>query len=240
MRLAFLKTSLIDFPGRVASVAFLPGCNLRCPYCHNAELVTGSGGTGMVDWAAVLKHLERRRGLVTGLVFSGGEPCLRAELTAMAREARGLGAALKLDTNGTLPSAIAPVGADYVAMDLKTTLPRYAELARGGPLDARGSDLAMAERMAESIAESMDLVRSLGCGYEFRITCAPGIFGEAEALAVLPLLSARDSVWLQAWRPGPCLDEGWAAGVREYTPAELDALLSIVRRAVPGARLRGR
>lgn len=230
MKLALLKTSLIDYPGRVASVAFLPGCNLRCPYCHNPELALGAGLPDLCDWESALDHLRRRRGLVTGLVFSGGEPCLRPELPAMAAQARETGVRVKLDTNGTMPDALAAVRADYIALDLKTAFDRYGELA---------SDPGRPDGLGEAVLRSVAITRGLGCEYEFRITCAPGIFGPAEAQALLPQLSPDDQVVLQAYRPGAVLNPAWAAAAIPYTKAELESLLTTLRRAAPLARLRG-
>lgn len=230
MKLALLKTSLVDYPGRVASVAFLPGCNLRCPYCHNPELALGAGLSDLCDWESALDHLRRRRGLVTGLVFSGGEPCLRPELAAMAAQAREAGVKVKLDTNGTMPDALASAGADYIALDLKTAFDRYGVMA---------ADTARPGGLGEAVLRSVAITRGLGCEYEFRITCAPGIFGQAEARALLPHLCKGDSVVLQAYRPGAVLNPAWAATAIPYTRADLESLLATLRRAAPLARLRG-
>lgn len=256
MKLALLKTSLIDYPGRVASVAFLPGCNLRCPYCHNPELALGEGLSELCAWERALDHLHKRRGLITGLVFSGGEPCLRPELPTMAAQAREAGARVKLDTNGTMPEAIAAVGADYVALDLKTSVDRYGELAAqpaaagagdsgneaacgGGSMPLASSAPGRADGLGRAVLRAVELTRGLGCEYEFRITCAPGLFGQAEARALLPLLKPGDTVMLQAYRPGAVLNPAWAASAIPYTRAELEALLNTLKRAAPRARFRG-
>lgn len=249
MKLALLKTSLVDYPGRVASVAFLPGCNLRCPYCHNPELALGAGLSDLCDWESALDHLRRRRGLVTGLVFSGGEPCLRPELAAMAAQAREAGVKVKLDTNGTMPDALASAGADYIALDLKTAFDRYGELAAAGPelkaADGEGSTASepgasgRPSGLGDAVLRSVAITRGLGCEYEFRITCAPGIFGQAEARALLPYLRPDDPVALQAYRPGAVLNPAWAAEAIPYTRAELEALLDTLKRAAPLARIRG-
>jgi pyruvate formate lyase activating enzyme len=244
----------------VAAVAFLPGCNLRCPYCHNADLVLAPDQADLVAWPAVLQHLERRRGLLSGLALSGGEPCLHASLPDLAAQARSLGYAIKLDTNGTLPEAIAPVGADYVAMDIKCAFGRYGRLsaladdegvdeadgagigAAGIGADegaAAGTGLAPATDYGAAVARSMGIVRGLGCAYEFRITCAPGVFGPEDAKAVLPYLDSRDTIWLQPYRPGAVLDPEWAASAGVYEPAAMEELLALVREAAPKAKIRG-
>lgn len=230
MRFGIQKTSLVDYPGRVSAVLFVAGCNMRCPYCHNPELVEHADleSAGLVSVAEVLAFLARRRDVLTGVVLSGGEPTMHAELPELAQAIRALGFKVKLDTNGTLPARIVPVGADYIAMDLKTSPERYAELWPGAPDDA-----------AVRIRSSVMAVRQSGVEYEFRITCAPGIFAEADAEAIAALLAPEDAVFLQRYRPGRVLDPVWASGVFPYTEKRMAGLLDIVRSVAPKARIRG-
>lgn len=235
MRFGIRKTSLIDFPGRVSIVLFSEGCDFRCPYCHNPELAAprrdGDGdmiGDGLVSEEEALRFLEARRGLASGVVLSGGEPLVHAGLPAFAAGVRDLGYAVKLDTNGSFPERIAAVGADFIAMDLKTDPRRYRELWPGAPDDAPGI-----------IERAVRAVRAAGAEYEFRLTCAPGFLGEEEARAVASLLLPEDEVALQRYRPDVVLDPAWAAGVSPYDEATLQRILSIVRTAAPRARLRG-
>jgi pyruvate formate lyase activating enzyme len=230
MRFGIQKTSLVDYPGRVSAVLFVAGCALRCPYCHNPDLVepTDAVSAGLVPVDEALAFLARRRDVLTGVVLSGGEPTLHAGLPELARAIRALGFKVKLDTNGTLPARIVPVGADYIAMDLKTTPERYAELWPGAPDDA-----------ADRIRASVRAVRQSGAEYEFRITCVPGIFAEADAEAVAALLAPEDAVFLQRYRPGHVLDPVWDSGVFPYTDERMAGLLEIIRNAAPKARIRG-
>jgi len=230
MRFGIQKTSLVDYPGRVSAVLFMAGCTLRCPYCHNPELVEPAvaESAGLVSVDEVLAFLARRRDVLTGVVLSGGEPTLHAGLPELARTIRALGFRIKLDTNGTLPGCILPVGADYIAMDLKSSPERYAELWPGAPEDAGGR-----------IRSSVKAVRHSGVEYEFRITCAPGIFAEADAEAIAALLAPGDAVFLQRYRPGRVLDPVWASGAFPYTEERLSGLLDIVRSAAPKAKIRG-
>ncbi|OHD19388.1 MAG: anaerobic ribonucleoside-triphosphate reductase activating protein [Spirochaetes bacterium GWB1_59_5] len=230
MRLGIQKTSLVDYPGRVSAVLFAAGCALRCPYCHNPELVEPSGSQAavLVSVDEALAFLQRRRDVLTGVVLSGGEPTLHAGLPELAQSIRALGLNVKLDTNGTLPERIVPVGADYIAMDLKTSPERYSELWPGAPDDA-----------ADRIRSSVIAVRQSGAEYEFRITCAPGIFAEADAKAVAALLAPEDPVFLQRYRPGRVLDPAWDSGIFPYTEERLAGLLAIIRNVAPTARIRG-
>lgn len=262
MKLGLVKTSLVDYPGRVASVVFTSGCNFRCPYCQNPDLVVRPATTGglsaggdrasrgaaagrdlldaRVDTAfpgddagllsvdEVLSFLATRAGLVTGVVVTGGEPTLHTGLPGLVAAVQRSGFAVKLDTNGSAPERIAAAGADYIAMDLKTAPGRYAELwpsAGKAPGDV--------------IAESVNVVRQLGVGFEFRITCAPGFVGREDAIAIAALLRPEDHVFLQRYRPGRVLDPVWAASVSPYTDAHMAEVLAIIKSAAPLARIRG-
>lgn len=225
--LAIRKTSLIDFPGRLAAVFFLPGCGFRCPYCHNSELVDpGSQPEGLVPLDEALAFLERRKGLLGGLVLSGGEPLLHPEAARIAGRAHELGLAVKLDTNGSFPGRIAAVGADYVALDLKTSPGRYGLVAPG--IEDAGS----------LVLESLRGIRASGVPFEVRITCAPGLVGPADAKAMAEFLEPGDRVYLQPFRPGGCLDPAWD-GREPLGPDEMAAILKVIRAAAPLAAIRG-
>ena len=126
------KLTLLDYPGRTACTVFLSGCNFRCPFCHNAPLLTAADEDGM-DEDELLAFLKKRQGLLDGVAVTGGEPLLRPELPALLEKIKALGYAIKLDTNGAFPEqleAVVRAGlADYVAMDVKNSPARYAETA---------------------------------------------------------------------------------------------------------------
>ena len=123
------KMTLLDFPGRVACTVFLGGCDFRCPYCHNFELVDGSA-PAIMEEGELFAFLEKRRGLLDGVAITGGEPTLRPDLPELMRRIRDMGYAVKLDTNGGHPDrlrAILEEGlADYVSMDIKNSPEKYA------------------------------------------------------------------------------------------------------------------
>ncbi|HHW14560.1 MAG TPA: anaerobic ribonucleoside-triphosphate reductase activating protein, partial [Firmicutes bacterium] len=123
------KVSLIDYPGRICCTVFALGCNLRCPYCHNASLALGEAGQGLVGEEEVLNHLAGRTGLLDGLCVSGGEPLLDSRLPGFLERVRLLGLQVKLDTNGTRPGqlrVLLDAGlVDYVALDFKAPLHKY-------------------------------------------------------------------------------------------------------------------
>jgi pyruvate formate lyase activating enzyme len=225
MRLALQKSSLIDYPGRLACVLFLPGCNLRCPFCHNPSLVDPDpADPGLIDLKDAYAYLERRKGVLEAVVFSGGEACLHPELLEMIRFAAALGYKVKLDTNGLLPEKIPLCELDFVAMDLKTLPERY-RLIPGAPEDSE-----------KRIGRSIGLIRESGVEHEFRTTLAPGFAGLEEAVSLARMLGQGESYALQRYRPGRTLDPG-------YSPLPLDeafyeAVLSAVKQITPGVRLR--
>ena len=157
------KMTLLDYPGRVACTVFLGGCNFRCPFCHNSELLDGSAEPVM-DVQELLAFLEKRKGLLDGVCITGGEPTLQKDLPELLSAIKALGYAVKLDTNGYRPEILKDlVGqglVDYVAMDVKNSPQRYAETA-GLP----GLDIARIE-------ESLAFMLSGAVDYELRTTVA--------------------------------------------------------------------
>ena len=157
------KMTLLDYPGRVACTVFLGGCNFRCPFCHNSELLDGSAEPVM-DVQELLAFLEKRKGLLDGVCITGGEPTLQKDLPELLSAIKALGYAVKLDTNGYRPEILKDlVGqglVDYVAMDVKNSPQRYAETA-GLP----GLDIARIE-------ESLAFLLSGAVDYELRTTVA--------------------------------------------------------------------
>lgn len=158
------KTSLIDFPGRISCVVFAQGCNFRCPFCHNPDLVLPADRArqSLLDETTVLAFLKKRRGLLDGVVISGGEPTLSRGLVSFCHKLRSLGYFVKLDTNGSRPDILEKLFeqnlVDYVAMDIKTSLDRYPAAA-GTAVDT------------QAIVESIDLILKKAPDSEFRTTC---------------------------------------------------------------------
>jgi pyruvate formate lyase activating enzyme len=173
MRLAyFLGTSLIDYPGKLAAILWTVGCNLRCPFCYNAELVLPefSERLAPLDPKEVLHALRERRGFLDGLVVTGGEPTIQGDLPEFLAEVRALGLSIKLDTNGTRPEVLATLLdrglVDYVAMDIKAPFPRYQEFT--------GLPAGVPELVAK-IKESISILARGAPNYELRTTAAPGL-----------------------------------------------------------------
>ena len=170
-----LKFTLIDFPGRPAAVIFTQGCNFRCRYCHNPELVYPHMFTEPVAEEEIDAFLKRRQGTLEGVVVSGGEPTLFDDLPQFLSKLKSMGYAVKLDTNGTRPDMLKEIIdnklVDFIAMDLKAPLEKYALIT--------GVDFNMS-----IIQQSMDLIRSAGIGYEFRTTYDKEVLTDADLEAI--------------------------------------------------------
>lgn len=153
------KMTLLDYPGHVACTVFLGGCDFRCPFCHNFELVTGGGET--VDESDLFGFLESRKGMLDGVAVTGGEPCLQADLPAFISDMKGMGYKVKLDTNGYHPIMLDEVirsgCVDYVAMDVKNSPEKYA-MTVGREIDL------------DKIRMSIAILIDSGVDYEFRTT----------------------------------------------------------------------
>jgi pyruvate formate lyase activating enzyme len=228
-----IKTTLIDYPGRVAASLFLHGCNLRCPYCYNTDLVTGSfDAYRPVTAEELFAHLEKRRAVLTGFVISGGEPLISPWLEALITGAKDLGYQIKIDTNGTRPEELAKITGtekfrpDFVAIDLKTAPSRYSELG-------------WEEHMASSIRCSLKLIENMDKNIrrEYRTVLVPGLVTREDIPEMASLLP-RDASWKFApFRPGTCVDPDLNEQV-PYTEGEMQHLVAFAQEFIPGAELR--
>jgi pyruvate formate lyase activating enzyme len=201
----FQGTSLLDFPGRVASLLFWGGCNLTCPFCHNPALVLEPASWPDFDRAALLADLATRQPFIDGVVISGGEPTLDPALADWLTAVKALGLAVKLDTNGLFPEVLADLLdrqlVDYLAIDLKTSTWRYRELHHG-PVDS------------SALSASIRLAKASPVTVEFRTTCVPGIVDTPEIIELGELVRGAAFWVLQQYHPAQALDPAW----RERTP----------------------
>lgn len=162
------KLTLIDYPGKVAATVFTVGCNFRCPFCHNPELVFAGKnlGQGPISEEVFFSFLDQRKGKLDGVCITGGEPTIQLDILAFIRRIKDKGFFVKLDSNGTRPDvlkrALSEEIVDFIAMDIKNSLERYSF--------ACGTDVDV-----DRIKLSVNLVRNSGVGYEFRTTVVPGI-----------------------------------------------------------------
>ncbi len=214
----------VDWPGALAAVVFCQGCPWRCPYCHNPHLLPARGAR-MVPWAEVRRLLERRRGLLDGVVFSGGEPTVQPALAAALDEVRGLGFRTGLHTAGPYPRRLAALlpRLDWVALDVKAPLARYDDLT-GVPGSGR------------RLAQSLGLVLERAARWELRTTVDPDLLDRGALLALARELAARGvRRWiLQRHRPPP-----GAGPPARPDPLDEPGLLEALRAHVPALAVRG-
>ena len=217
---------------------FFPGCNLRCPWCHNRELITGEA-KGLVNLEDALAHVRKRRGILGGVVLSGGEPCLWEELPDVIAKIKSLPLPVKLDTNGMYPAMLEKLFSreetcpDYIALDLKIAPGRYAEFVntshRG--TEAQGEEKERGEEQGKNLIKSAAVIRESGISHEYRTLALPGRYiGAADIEALVPL--ADNAPWY--FRPfvgGNCLDPAWDAMEEpaEEAHARLEALAEKAR-----------
>ena len=230
MRISGLqKMTLLDYPGLVACTVFTGGCNFRCPFCHNAALVLPERARSGESTEDVLRFLASRRGLLDGVVISGGEPLLQPELTDFLRRVRAMGYRIKLDTNGSFPErlrALVEEGlVDRVAMDIKNSPDLYAATA-----GLRLLDIAAVERSKSYLLEG-------SIPYEFRTTVVRGLHtAESLADAARWIAGAREYYLQQYRNSGDILAPN---GLGAFPDDEMRALLTTVQAIVPAAQLRG-
>ena len=222
------KMTLLDFPGKVACTVFLGGCDLRCPFCHNAELIDGTAPAVMED-EELLDFLKKRQGLLDGVAVTGGEPLLRGDdLMRLAEKIRELGYPLKLDTNGTHPERLRKfIDAglvSYVAMDIKNSPEKYAETC-----GLREMDLA-------PVRESVSLLKEGRTDYEFRTTTTAELHDAESFRKIGEWIRGAKRYYLQKFTDRDTVPfEGFHAPAED----EMQQYLAIARKYVPEAEIRG-
>ena len=221
------KLTLLDYPGHTACTVFLAGCDLRCPYCHNTGLLDASAPP-LMDDRKLISFLQKRKGLLDGVAFTGGEPLLHRDLPAVMEEIRRMGFLVKLDTNGMHPKALKTVLegglADYVAMDIKNSRDQYAA--------ASGLDTVDLERIDQSISQLMDRAPD----YEFRTTVLEQLHNEDSFRAIGPWIRGAKHYFLQAFTDRDSVPfRGFSAPNAE----QMEKYASIIRPFVGDVSLRG-
>lgn len=219
----YLKLSLLDFPQKTACTIFAGGCNLRCPFCHNASLVKKPMESGNKT-CEVLDYLKKRTGILDGVCITGGEPLLQPDLKDFIKEIKDLGFLVKLDTNGTLPKRLKEVIdlIDYVAMDIKASFDNYKN-ATGSEIDKSVYE------------ESIYIIRNSGVDHEFRTTCVKGIHTLEDFTAIGKLLEGEKKYFIQGFVDSGNLLEGGQA----FNKEEMLEFLNEIKKYIPEAELRG-
>ena len=219
------KLTLLDYPGSLAAIVFVGGCNFRCPFCHNGTLVLGGADT--IDTEQIFSFLESRRTKLGAVVISGGEPTIYSDLPDFIRRVRELGYKVKLDTNGTNPDMLISLVesglVDYVAMDIKNSPDAYESTA-GARVDI------------DAVKRSVDFLLSNRVEYEFRTTVVKGMHTPQDIVEIGKWIQGADKYFIQPYRDSDLVID---RSCERHSDEELQAILAAAREYVPAAELRG-
>ena len=222
------KTTLVDYPGHVATTLFTGGCNFRCPYCHNGDLVIGLEDIEPYAMEDIFSHLQKRKAVLDGVVISGGEPTLQADLPDFIRQIKELGYLVKLDTNGTNPAMLHSLVeeglVDYVAMDIKHSRAKYASISHA------------ADDSLESIAASVDYLKEGHVDYEFRTTLCKELHKETDMTAIGLWLMGAKAYYLQPYKES---EQVIQPGFHPHDAATLESFVHILSAFIPKVEIRG-
>ena len=222
------KLTLLDYPQHVACTVFTAGCNLRCPFCHNSDLVLPSRRPEPLEAEAFFAFLKKRRGILEGVCVTGGEPLLQADIRSFLRSIKDLGYAVKLDTNGTFPDLLQSLVedglVDFVAMDIKNSPARYAETCG---LDAM--DLTPIRRSAEFLLSG-------AVDYEFRTTVTAQLHDEEAFADIAAWLHGAKQFAIQNFRDSGAI---LSPGLSPCSPEQLRRFEELLRPHAETVLLRG-
>lgn len=222
------KLTLLDYPEKVACTVFTAGCNFRCPFCHNASLVTHIQAEQEIRQEEFFLFLQKRQRILDGVCVTGGEPLLQEGLEEFLSKIKGLGLSVKLDTNGSFPDrlkALVDEGlVDYIAMDIKNRKENY-----GKTIGIEGYDVADVDRSVRYILEG-------NVPYELRTTVVREFHQRADIEAIGRWIEGAERYYLQQFVDSGDLIQ---AGLRGYGRDIMEQALGTVKKYVPGAELRG-
>lgn len=224
----FNRTTLLDFPEHVACTVFTGGCNFRCPFCQNGDLVLHGGSLPVLDEEEVFRVLRKRKGILTGVCVTGGEPTLQRDLDVFLSRVKELGYLVKLDSNGYRPEVLQSLCerglVDYFAMDIKSSPENYARTAGVKELDMG------------LIRESVDFIRSCGLDYEFRTTVVRELHSSGDFLSIGEWLKGCKAYFLQSYveSEGVICKE-----FSSYSKEELEEFVMLLKPYIDNVSLRG-
>ncbi|HKL78893.1 MAG TPA: anaerobic ribonucleoside-triphosphate reductase activating protein [Mobilitalea sp.] len=204
----FNKSTLLDYPKHLAATIFVGGCNMRCPFCHNASLVLAANTQPVIPEEEVLSYLAKRINILEGICITGGEPTLYPELHEFISKIKALGYKIKLDTNGTNPDLLKHLARqnliDYVAMDIKNSLESYALTAGKDSFDTK------------PVEESVSFLLSGSLDYEFRTTLVNELHTSKDILLIGKWLEGAKAYYLQAYKDsGDIISPGYSCPSKE-------------------------
>lgn len=221
------KVTLLDYPGHIACTIFLGGCNLRCPFCHNMELVLHPEKFPKISVDEILSFLKERKGKLNGVAITGGEPLLNNNIEELLIPIKELGYPIKLDTNGFFPAKIKKLMdkklVDKFAMDVKSSLKNYKKVV--------GVD-----DIKDTFMESIALLLNSDIDYEFRTTCVKGLHTEEDFYDIREMIKGAKNYFLQNYKAAPDMKD---LPFESFTRSELEVFASIVKDSVKNVEIRG-
>lgn len=225
----YLRTSLIEWPGKISSVVFVPGCNFRCPFCYNRDLVLHPEKLAPIPEKEIFKDLKKRKKWIDGVVVTGGEPLLSPDLPEFLKKVKDLGFLTKIYTNGSKPAVLRGLLTkkllDAVTMDIK------------GPLDRRYSKAAGVSVNLAEIRKSIRLILDSGIEFLFATTIVPGLHKKEDLVNLARDLAKRKPSWIlqQFWPRETCLDSKFKK-IKPYSKMEMKKFLKAVKAIFPGVK----
>ena len=224
------KMTMLDYPGKVAATVFTGGCNFKCAYCHNRDLVFVPDNYEFYDPDDVLAYLEKRKGILDGVCITGGEPLIQEDLEDFIRAIKEMGYLVKLDTNGYFPDRLAKICetgmVDYVAMDIKNSRERYYETV------GLNADVFRIKQ----IEASVKYLKASPIEHEFRTTVVREFHTKEDLVKIAKWIQGSEHYYLQQYTESSnVIQPGWSA----YNKEEMTELLEAVQKYVPSAELRG-
>ena len=226
----FIRTTFIEYPGEIASMIFLPGCNFRCSFCFNPELVLESDKVEDVDEKEVFDFLEKQRKWIDGVVISGGEPTLHKDLPELIRKIKKMGLLVRIYTNGTNPEMLKKLLdeklIDSIAMDIKA------------PLNEESYErITCTKGLVEKVKKSVSLIMNSGLEYEFRTTAVPNVHHEKDVEEIAKHIKGANLFVLQKFLPEKALDAELRK-IKTQTDEEMEKLAEIAREFVKNVKWR--
>ena len=227
------KTTLIDYPGKIATTVFLMGCNFRCPFCYSTELVLPAKMKNQpkISQADFFNFLKRKKDLLDGVVVCGGEPTIYQDLPDFIKKIKDLGYLVKLDTNGSNPEMLENLIRDnlvnYVAMDIKAPFGAKSQISK---FKSQSYEKATGVKInLEKIKKSVEIIKNSGIDYEFRTTVVPGIHIKEDILQIAREISPAKRYYLQNFRPEKTIDPDF----EEINPYPQECLVEIQNAIAP-------
>ena len=223
------KTSLLDYPEKIAAILFTQGCNFRCGYCHNPELLNINAQLHQeFTLDAFFEFLNNRKGKLDGVVITGGEPCIQKDLIHVISEIKKMGFLVKLDTNGTFPDVISELLIknliDYIAMDIKAPLEKYHKIT--------GSIVNV-----ENIKKSIDIILNSDIDYEFRTTVIASQLSFEDFENISILVKGAKKYYLQKFVPSKIYNQS-LLNEKTYSNEDFQKIINLLQKNIKKVELR--